>query len=169
MEKDDLLSILITAVIGFVGGGYLYIAHFNKLYAVDTVATQEEQEQFTLVGEAYGSCGTNCPAFQVKNDGGYRYRYYTEVGQPPTLREGTLPLSEQRAIKRALDVNALEEQSESIAAVDCNSTTGGVDIRYMVTYKGAQYKIDSCGTMVDAEGDIWVAFSSIWQYLQSVE
>ncbi len=169
MEKDDLVTILITVVVGFIGGGYLYVAHFTKLYGRDEVDTQAEQQQFTLLGEAYGSCGDNCPAFQVKNDGSYRYRYFTEAGQPPTIREGTLPLSEQRALKRALDETELRRQSEVISTEACNSATGGIDIRYNVTYQSQQYRIDSCGTDVDSEGDLWAAFSLIWQYLQSVE
>ncbi len=169
MEKDDLVSIVITIVIGFVGGAYLYVAHFTKLYGNDGVETQEEQLEFSLQGEAYGSCGTNCPAFQVKNDGSYRYRYYTEVNQPPVVREGTLPLSEQRTLKRALDEGALGEQSKIVSPGTCNSATGNIDIRYLVVYKAQQYKIDSCGTAVDSEGDLWVAFSAIWQYLQTVE
>jgi hypothetical protein len=169
MEKDDLVSILITIVIGFIGGGYLYVAHFTKLYGQDKVDTQEEQAQFSLVGEAYGSCGNVCPAFQIKNDGSYRYRFYTDASMPPTVREGTLPLSEQRTMRRALDEVALGEQSEPVSTGTCNSATGGVDIKYTVVYKAAQYNIDSCGTAVDSEGDLWVAFSAIWQYLQTVE
>jgi hypothetical protein len=169
MEKDDLVSILITIVIGFIGGGYLYVAHFTKLYKQDEVQTQVEQAQFSLVGEAYGSCGNNCPAFQIKNDGTYRYRYYTEANQPPTVREGTLPLTEQRTIKRALDEGALKEQSDPISVGNCNSATGGVDIKYDVVYKAQQYQINSCGTAVDSEGDLWLAFSAVWQYLQTVE
>lgn len=169
MEKDDLVSILITVVIGFIGGGYLYVAHFTKLYGNDGVETQEQQLEFSLQGEAYGSCGVNCPAFQVKNDGSYRYRYYTETDQPPTVREGTLPLSEQRAIKRALDETELATQSVAVAPGTCNSATGAIDIRYAVVYQGASYRIDSCGTAVDTEGELWTAFSMIWQYLQTVE
>ncbi len=169
MEKDDVVSILITVIVGFIGGGYLYVAHFTKLYGNDGVETQEEQMEFALQGEAYGSCGTNCPAFQVKNDGSYRYRYYTEANQPPTVREGTLPLSEQRTLRRALDEAELQKQSEVVSPGTCNSATGGIDIKYTIIYKATQYKIDSCGTAVDSEGDIWTAFSIIWQYLQTVE
>ncbi len=169
MEKDDLVSIIITIVIGLVGGAYLYVAHFTKLYGQDDVDTQEEQAQFSLVGEAYGSCSANCPAFQVKNDGSYRYRYYTEVNQPPTVREGRLPLSEQRTLRRALDEVLLSKQSELISIGTCNSATGGIDIKYSVVYKTQQYNLDSCSTAVDSEGEIWLAFSAIWQYLQTVE
>jgi hypothetical protein len=169
MEKDDLVSILITVIIGFVGGGYLYVAYFTKLYGNDGVETQEEQLEFSLQGEAYGSCGTNCPAFQVKNDGTYRYRYYTEADQPPTVKEGTLPLSEQRSLKRALDEGELTAQSETVSPSGCNSATGGIDIKYNVVYKASQYRIDSCGTAVDSEGNLWLAFGIIWQYLQTVE
>jgi hypothetical protein len=160
---------LIAIVIGFVGGAYLYIAHFTKLYGPDEVDTQEEQAQFSLTAEAYGGCGTNCPAFQVKNDGTYRYRYFTEVNQPPTIREGTLPLSEQRALRRALDENELTAQSQTISPSVCNSATGGIDIKYDVVYQAQQYRIDSCNTAVDSEGDVWQSFSMIWQYLQTVE
>lgn len=169
MEKDDLISIIITIIVGLVGGAYLYVAHYTKLYGQDEVETQQEQAEFSMVAEAYGSCGTNCPAFQIKNDGSYRYRYFTEINQPPTLREGTLPLSEQRELRRALDESTLNEQSQSIPLDTCNSATGGVDIKYSVVYKAQQYQIDSCGTAVDSESDLWQAFGKVWQYLKTVE
>lgn len=169
MQKDDLVSIIVTAVIGFVGGGYLYVAHFTKLSAPDEVASQAEQEQFSLTAKAYGSCGDTCPAFQITHDGKYRYRYYTDINEPPTVRDGTLPLSEQRTIKRALVEEELVAQSEAVAASGCGSSLGGIDIEYTVVYKAKTYQIDSCGSAVDSEGDLWMAFSVIWQYLQTVE
>lgn len=169
MKKDDLISIWITIIVGLVGGAYLYVAQFTKLYGNDGVETQEEQLEFSMTAEAYGSCGTNCPAFQVKNDGTYRYRYYTEVDQPPTVREGTLPFSEQRTVKRALSEDVLQEQSQVVSPAGCNSATGGIDIKYNVVYKAKQYQINSCGTAVDSESELWSAFSAIWQYLQTVE
>jgi hypothetical protein len=85
------------------------------------------------------------------------------------VREGTLPLTEQRALRRALDENELAAQSQIVSPGVCNSATGGVDIKYGVVYKAQQYRIDSCGTDVDSGGDLWQAFSMIWQYLQTVE
>lgn len=164
-----MVSILITIVIGVVAGAYLYIAHFTKLYGHDEVATQEEQAEFSLLAEAYGSCGSSCPAFQLKHDGSYRYRFYTDTTLPPTVKEGTLPLNEQRVVGRALDAEALAEQSQAVPIGTCNSATGGVDIKYTVVYKSQPYKIDSCGTAVDSEGDLWLAFNAVWQYLQTVE
>lgn len=169
MEKEDLVSILITVVVGLIAGAYLYIAHFTKLYGQDEVETQQEQAEFSMLAEAYGSCGTNCPAFQIKNDGSYRYRYFTEIDQPPIIKEGTLPLSEQRTLRRSLDESELAAQAQLIAVGTCNSATGGVDIKYSVVYQAQSYRIDSCGTAVDSGGDLWLAFGSVWQYLKTVE
>lgn len=168
MERQDVISILITFAVGFLGGGYLYVGHFTKMYGPDAVATQEATQEFSITGEAYGSCGDVCPAFQLLKDGTYRYRYSPQVGEPAVVREGTLPLDIQRTVKRALGTDVLEVESETLDGVVCNSTSGGLDIRYRISYEGEEYKIDSCGTAVNDGGELWSSLNEIWGYLQTV-
>lgn len=170
MQREDIVSILITFIVGFLGGGYLYVGHFTKLYGPDAVATQEEvAEEFSVTGEAYGSCNDVCPAFQLLKDGSYRYRYTAQMGQPAVVKSGTLPLDLQRTVKRALDVDALETESQTVDAVVCNSSSNAIDIRYRIVYKGTEYEIDSCGTAVNDTGELWSSLNQIWGYLQTVQ
>ncbi len=168
LSKDDLISILVTFVVGFLAGGYLYVGQFTKIYGKDAVATEEKAQEFSIVGEAYGSCGDVCPAFQLLKDGTYRYRYSPEINAEAVVRDGTLPLDIQSRVKRSLDANALEEESQTVDAVVCNSLSGGVDIRYQISYEGGDYEIDSCGTAVNDTGELWSSLSGIWSYLQTV-
>lgn len=168
MQRQELISVLITFVVGFIAGGYLYVGHFTKLYGPDSVSTQEVAQEFSITGEAYGSCGSACPAFMLTRDGTYRYRYSSELGQPAIVREGTLPLNIQRTVKRALNVEVLENESKIVDAVVCNSLNGGVDIRYKIFYEGIEYVIDSCGTAVTDNGELWSSLNEIWRYLQTI-
>ena len=168
MERQDVISILVTFAVGFLGGGYLYVGHFAKMYGPDAVATQEAAQEFSITGEAYGSCDTACPAFQLQKNGSYRYRYTATQGEAAIVRDGTLPLDIQRSVKRALDADVLEEESQTIDAVVCNSSSDGIDIRYRISYEGEEYEIDSCGTAVNDEGELWSSLNEIWGYLQTV-
>lgn len=168
LKKNDTLSILITFVVGFVAGGYLYIAHFSKLLGAIDIPTESASENFTLVGEAYGSCDDVCPAFQLLNNGSYRYQYTPVRGEPKQILEGTLPLDIQRAVKKSLTERTLVEQSQKITPKDCNSYQGNIDVRYTVTLDGTTYVIDSCGTAVDGTSDAWETLSGIWSYFDSV-
>lgn len=168
MERQDVISILITFGVGILGGVYLYVGHFAKTYGPDAVATQEAALEFSITGEAYGSCGDVCPAFQLLKDGSYRYRYTPQLGEAAVVREGTLPLGIQRNVKRALGEDVLEEESQTTDTTVCNSTNNGVDIRYRISYQGTEYEIDSCGTAVNDTGELWSSLNEIWGYLQNV-
>lgn len=169
MEKKDILSLLITFVVGTICGAFLYTTHFSKIISPVNVATEEATEEFSIIGEAYGSCADVCPAFQLLKDGSYRYQYTAEVGQEKTIKEGTLPIDIQNDVKKALLQNALVKQSQVIEPTDCNSYQSNIDVRYKITFEGAEYKLDSCGTEVDGDGPLWSALSSVWSYFNAVE
>lgn len=169
MKQQDTLSILITFVVGFVAGGYLYMTHFSKILNPDSVETAESAAEFTIIGEAYGSCNSVCPSFQVVRDGSYRYQFTAEVGQERTIKSGTLPLDVQREVKRAFIEDELVAQSQPIVPTDCNSRNAGIDVRYKITLEGAEYTLDSCGTAIDGEGALWNGLAKIWSYFQTVE
>lgn len=168
LSKDDLISIIVTFVIGFLAGGYLYVGQFTKTYGPDAVVTEKEGAEFSIIGEAYGSCGAVCPAFQLLKDGTYRYRYTPDINAEAVVRDGTLPLDIQRSVKRSLDRNALESESQTVDAVVCNSSSNGIDIRYKISSDGEEYLIDSCGTAVNDSGELWSSLNEIWGYLQTV-
>ncbi|MEN9921019.1 MAG: hypothetical protein RL538_912 [Candidatus Parcubacteria bacterium] len=169
MKRNDVLNIAITFVVGFVAGGYLYVGHFSKLLNPDDVETQEEVSELSITSRAYGSCDPNCPSFQVSRDGAYRYLFVPAVGVERQVREGTIPFNIMRDIKSAIDSDVLVEQSQEAAPPDCNSRNGGIDVEYTIVFEGAEYELDSCGTTVDGEGELWTALAKIWNHFQTVQ
>lgn len=168
MKKQDILTIIITFVFGLLGGIYLYLTGFapieNKISLPDAV----ELAQFTLVSDVYGGCRNTCPSFQVMNNGSYRYLYTPSAGAEQIVRQGNLPISIQRSLKNALNVDTLTAQSRSTQPPICNSYTDGIDVIYDITYAGEQYILDSCGTSVDSNSELWIALNSIWDYLENL-
>jgi hypothetical protein len=169
MKRQDVLSILITFTVGFLAGGYLYLTHFSKLVSPDSVGSQEEISEFKIVSEAYGRCGDSCPSFQILNDGGYRYQYVPEVGAEKQFKTGTIPFTITRDIKNAIDVDDLVQQSQTVEPGDCNSLNDGIDVSYTITYEGAEYTLDSCGTAVDGNSELWKSLLETWNYFQTVQ
>lgn len=167
MKRQDVLSILFTALIGFVGGGYLYVTHFSKLIQPDSVQTESQVEAFTVIGEAYGSCGVDCPSFQILGDGSYRYQYAQSAGAPKSIKSGTVPLKLQRAVKGSLNTEALIVQSKVLSVSSCDQVA--INYRYKVTYDGAEYLLDSCNTALDGTGDIWNSLVETWNYFETTK
>ncbi len=172
MKKQDLISIMITAIFGFFAGIFMFVSYANSI-AVPIVAgdvpTQAQVQEFTIIGEAYGGCAENCPSFQLLEDGAYRYRYVEVRDEPAVIRDGTLPLSLQGDIKDELSVSLLEAQSELVDRTTCNSDNNGIDFRYEITIEGAEYILDSCTTAIDDTSDLWIALTATWNYLQTVQ
>jgi hypothetical protein len=169
MKQNDLVSILFTAGVGLIAGAFLYVAHFSKLIGSDNVPTERTIEKLTIISEAYGGCGSDCPSFQVVADGSYRYQYAPAVGAEKIIKSGTLPLEVQYKVKKSLDAAALIAQSEPEAQTVCNSRQGGVDIKYNITLESSVYNLDSCGTAVNDQSDLWVALSSMWNYFATIQ
>jgi len=168
MKKQDILTILITFVIGILGGAYLYLTGFAPVESKMSLPDAVELAQFTLVSDVYGGCRNMCPSFQVVNNGSYRYIYTPPAGGDQVVRQGSLPISLQRNLKNALNSEILEDQSLPIEPTICNSYTDGVDVIYDITFAGQQYILDSCGTNVDLDSELWTSLRNIWNYLQSL-
>lgn len=169
LAKQEIVSILVTFAVGFMAGGYLYLTQFSKLVSPDDVATIEEVQVFSIVSEAYGGCRQNCPSFQVKNDGTYRYSYVPALGADRTFLEGTLPRNLQRELGSAITSRALAPQTNLTNPDNCLSFTDGNDIRYTVTLEGRDYELDSCGTSVDFNSTAWITLAKLWNYFQTIQ
>lgn len=169
LAKQEIISIVVTFIFGFIAGGYLYINHFTSMVSPDEVQNIDEVSQFTIVSEAYGGCRSDCPAFQVSQDGTFRYRFSERIGAAPTLIDGTLPRSIQKNISSSVSAAVLARQSRAVNPTNCPSFEDGIDIRYNILYEGVEYELDSCGTAVEFSGDSWQALSAIWTYLGSVQ
>jgi hypothetical protein len=168
MKKQELLSMLITFVVGFLAGAFLYLNVFPTMIQSDSVGTLEEQAAFEIRSQAYGGCRSDCPAFRIAADGTYRYQYSEEVGAEPVLLSGTLPRPLQRDIRREITPQAIAIQTSEAVAVDCPSVRDGIDIRYDITIGGAIYRLDSCRTAVDFDSDAWLVLNDIWTYFNDL-
>lgn len=152
---------------GVFAGGYLYLTGFAGLAAKLTTPDVEQVSEFVIVGDVYGGCRQTCPSFQVVEDGSYRYLYTPAAGAVQVIREGTLPIELRRQLKDALTHSELARQSQEIQPLLCNSYTDGIDVRYEVTLDGDRYTLDSCGTAVEEESELWSSLGEIWTYYES--
>lgn len=166
MKNHDLLSILITFVVGVFVGGYLYTTSFAGFVARLETPDVEKVSEFTIVGEVYGGCREACPSFQVINDGSYRYLYTPYAGADQVVRKGTLPFQLQRNLRAVLTKNALIKQSQVRQPSVCNSYSDGIDVKYEIVIDGQEFILDSCGTTVDGGGDLWATLGSVWDYYE---
>lgn len=165
MKKQELLSILITFIVAFFLGGYLYLNVFTAMIQPDgDIETVEELSAFSITSQAYGGCRSNCPAFRVNADGTYRYQYVPSAGADALLRSGTLPLNLQRQLERALDTRDLRSQAQSVSPNNCASQVDGIDISYDIEIEGELFRLDSCRSSVDTRSDAWLALSAVWSY-----
>lgn len=166
MKKQDLLNILFTFVVGLVVGVYAYFAGFAPTTAVIEDTVQEIGQSLTVTGEAYGGCdrpGT-CPSFNIADNGNYRYSYTPRGATAQVLREGTLPLKIQQDLKRYATAVALEQFSQSVDPVMCESYADGIDVRYIIELEDEVYELDSCGTDVNADSLLWQTLAQLWNY-----
>lgn len=168
MQKQELLSILITFVVGFLAGAFLYLNVFPTMIQSDGIGSLADQEAFEITSQAYGGCRDTCPAFQIAADATYRYQYTATVGEDPVLRSGTLPRSLQRDIRREVTARAVAIQTTQIPPQDCPSQVDGIDVRYDITIDGATYRLDSCRTDVDFASDAWLVLNDIWTYFNDI-
>ena len=96
VKKDDVVSILITLVVGLFLGSYLYVGFFAPRFSVTETSSVQTLDSLTIESEAYGSCGSRCPSFQVIADGTYRFLYYPQGSDTSVIDDGILPLDTQR-------------------------------------------------------------------------
>jgi hypothetical protein len=168
MKKQELLSILITLVVGFFAGSFLYLNTFAGMVGSNDVDSLEEQESFSITSQAYGGCRENCPAFRVNSDGSFRYQYVPEVGAEPLVRSGELPRRLERELGREITTSALASQTAQINSTNCASFTDGIDITYEVVIDGTTYVLDSCRTDIDPTSEAWQALGNVWSYFTEI-
>lgn len=168
MKKQELLSILITLMVGFFAGSFLYLNTFTGMINGDSVDSLEEVESFSITSQAYGGCRDNCPAFRINSDGSFRYQYVPSVGAEPLLRSGELPRRIERELSREITTRALAPQTAETNTSNCASYTDGIDIRYEVVIDGTTYVLDSCKTAVDTISGSWQALGNVWSYFTEI-
>ena len=168
-KRHELLSLLITFGVGVVAGGYLYLTGFAPQFEELSGQTEAVYDDLVIVGDVYGGRRINStPSFQVLNDGTYRYLPSTPTGETVAAKEGTLPASLLREVKRELTKKSLTADATKVPATNCNSFVDGVDYRYTITLDSANYDLDSCGTQFRVTGNTGVALDKLWIYFTTL-
>ncbi len=169
MSGQEIISIVVTLIVGFIFGIYIYLSGFLPALGAPDVQTQEVVNSFSIVSEVYGGCRSDCPSFQISADGSYRYLFTPGFGQEQVIRDGTIPRSLRRDLEKAVTEDTLQAQSFEIEPSICNSYTDGIDVLYRVTYNGEEYEIDTCGTDIDTSSRLWDALVKTWNYFETGE
>lgn len=167
IKSSDLLSILITFAVGFFSGGYLYLTVMASSSSKASVPDQVAASEFTITSDVYGGCRDACPSFHVNNDGSYRYLFKPVRGEDSVLRQGNLPPQLHKRLRQVLTKSQLEAQSKSVEPLICNSYTDGIDVKYEISLNNKKFLLDSCGTAVVGEGQLWSTLSSVWTYFET--
>lgn len=170
MNRQDKLLLLSTFLVGFTIGVYAYFAGFSAVDRGITDAIDRSTDSLEIVGEAYGGCsrGDFCPSFRIADDGSYRYFYRPSGADEQVLREGTIPVDLMQQLQQSVVITELQVASRPIEPAFCESYVDGIDVAYRITLNETQFTLDSCGTDVDGEGQLWVILSQIWSYFESV-
>jgi hypothetical protein len=171
MKKQDWLNILFTFIVGVFVGFYVYVTGFAPTVEKIETTVEEIGETLIVTGEAYGGCDRvqTCPSFNIADDGTYRYSYTPRGATTPVLREGALPLSIQRNLKKYATKDTLEQFSKPVDPVMCESYVDGIDVRYVIELEGELYTLDSCGTNVDVDSKLWQTLSGLWSYFDGTD
>lgn len=172
MRRQDIINIISTFLMGFCVGVYLFFtgfAGFMSNLSVPSFERAQSAPEFEIVADAYGGCerATACPSFRVTDSGEYRYLYTDRTTRERVTRSGRLPIGLRRELETVLTPAVLSTQSREITPAMCDSFMDGVDIRYAITLEDNTYELDSCGTNVDATGDLWSTLSRVWEYLEN--
>ena len=170
MIGKDITSILVTFVIGFLVGVYLYLNGFATTFALPEATTMDTYSEFVIIGENYGACHeTNtCLSFQVLKDGDYRSLYDSKDGEEKLVQEGKIPGPLRRELFLYLTHEALEIESEPYATPNCYYKDG-TNARFRVTLDEMNYVLDTCESQIDYEGNTWPVLVELWNYFASLE
>jgi len=170
MKKQDILSILITFVVGMVAGAYLFFTGFAPQFLAHNGATDTTYSEFTLTGETYGSCSRtgSCPSFQILSDGSFSYLSSTIFTGTATI-EGNLPGTLLNELRLKFTLTALENGSRSVKVASCASYVDGLDYRYEVILESVVYDLDTCGKNFSVNSELGVTLDKLWNYFATEE
>lgn len=171
MTNQDKISIIITLVVGFLAGAYLYVTGFATTFELPDASTEDVYLEFMLVGESYGACEkeNNCLSFQLLENGSFRALLDDVEGKNPLVNEGSIKFSLRRELLNSLTPEALVLDARESANAICKFGDDGTNFRFHITRDGAEYLIDTCTTKINYEGKSWSALAKLWNHFSTVE
>lgn len=167
MQGKDELTIVITFIIGFIGGFYFFLTGYAPYVeeVKETVFTQDQStvESLIVIGKQYGGCDQAglCSSFQVEYDGSYRYLPKSVLRGAVPL-QGVLPRTVFNEVRSATLQSKLRAASRPAAADNCISYVDGVDFSYEIVRNGELFILDTCTTMLNQYPEILDALDSVW-------
>jgi len=170
MTKQDALSILITLVVGFFAGAYLYVAGFATTFEPPEATSENTYKEFVITGEGYGECEerNNCLSFQLLENGSYRAILNVTFGNNK-VKEGVIPRAIKQELYRALTPAVLAKESQTLNVPSCRYPENETNYRFRVTRDEVNYVVDTCLSTIDYEGSAWKALAKLWNHFATVE
>ena len=161
MTHQDKLSIMITFVVGFVIGGYVYLAGFLPTYHLPEAVTPDAYESFVIVGDSYGACADDntCLSFQLLDRD---YRAILGSGNESQVVNGSISGALARKLLRTLTPEQLALNATPLAIPECHYAESGTDFRLTITLEGRNYTLDTCVSAIQYDGPVWIALTEVW-------
>ena len=163
MDKTDLLVLIVTAIAGFATGFYLYAMVFAPNYVADKPQIVSDSE-FTIMGEFYGGCRSQCPSFRLTSDRKYQYLPEGIETADGSIR-GTYPRVEFVELRRVLEKSEVVSAATDVTSTQCASFADGIDANYRVTLDGEEYELDTCRTALSQNRALAEALAKIFMVL----
>lgn len=172
MKKQDKLTLLSAFLIGMIAGSYLYLVGYApEFQSGQGVDTQNEEEEFMVVGEVYGGMRAGIPpTFQILADGSYRYvKFSDNVEVPGEVLEGNLPKDMFRSLKNSTSLEVLEDAAREIQPEMCAQMVDGLDYKYTIVKEGEEYDLNTCGTNISIDEGLGAELADLWDYFANLE
>lgn len=147
MKRQDIISIIVTFLVGVVVGSYLYLYGFAPQYNT-LIDSASNTGQLVIAGEAYGGCarGGICATFQVTNDGTFK-AFPTQAREAErVVQTGKISTSLYQQFRASLTSGTLTRLAAPVTPKDCASHTDGIDYQLRIFFGDEQFTLDTCTT-----------------------
>lgn len=143
-STTSLFLILIsTFVFGLVAGGVVFL-HNNTGGEGDGSSTKKDTKGFEILAYSYGGCERlGCASYRVADDGEYTY-IVRGVKGGETKFEDELSNDDLDVLETNIAKVAFARIVATKFTGTCPTQYDGIAYRYDITYKGDQYRFDSC-------------------------
>ncbi len=150
MHRSDIISIVVTFLVGMVVGVYLYLFGFAQQFDVLEEISDSGGEELVINGEAYGGCarGGGCGTFQVAGDGAFTSFPPVAVGDERLRRTGRVDEVLWDELSLILTPLRLRELATEAPSGDCASFYDGIDYRFYIDRGDERFLIDTCTTLL---------------------
>ncbi len=169
--RYEFIAIILTFIFGLFIGFYIYLTEFSVLLHKfsNFINKPKSKTGLTIYADSYGGCHQSCASFKIDINGKYHYFYFPTNAIEPVVREGVLPKALLKDLHKFLTLSEVKKQSRKITPEGCYSYADGIDVVYKINFGGDnEYTLDSCGTDIDKDSELWKVLSRAWEYQELV-